>query len=84
MPGPYRLISTEDPARTLGEAVDAGNVRYFRTILDAANAFAKSEAPFKTVVYDDGHQARDLTADEERLVENVCLKLGLEVGEVQG
>jgi hypothetical protein len=84
VPGPYRLISTDDPTRTLGEAVDAGDVRYFPTILDAANAFAKSEAPFKTVVYDDGDHARDLTADEERLVENVCLKLGLEVGEVQG
>jgi hypothetical protein len=35
------------------------------------------------MVYDDGHQARDLTADEEQLVENVCAKLGLEVGEVQ-
>jgi hypothetical protein len=84
VPGPFRLISTDDPDRTLGEAVDVGNVRYFPTIIDAANAFAKSEAPFKRVVYDDGHQARDLTADEERLVENVCTKLGLEVGEVEG
>jgi hypothetical protein len=84
VPGPYRLISTNDPARTLGEAVDAGDVTYHPTILDAANAFAKSTAPFKTVVYDDGHHARDLTADEERLIENVCTKLGLEVGEVRG
>jgi hypothetical protein len=84
VPGPYRLISTDDPGQTLGEALDAGGVRYFPTILEAANAFAKSEAPFKTVVFDDGHQARHLTADEERLVENVCTKLGLEVGEAHG
>jgi hypothetical protein len=84
VPGPYRLISTDDPGRTLGQAVDAGDVPYHSTILDAANAFAKSEAPFKIVVFDDGHQACDLTDDEERLLENVCSKLGLEVGEVQG
>jgi hypothetical protein len=83
MPGPYRVLSTEDPNRTLGAAVEAGDVRYFPTLIDAANAFAKSETPFKRMVYDDGHQARDLTADEEQLVENVCAKLGLEVGEVQ-
>lgn len=65
MPGPYRLIPTDDPKRTLGEAVDAGGVRYFPTLIAAANAFAKSEAPFKTVVYDDGHQARDLTDDDD-------------------
>jgi hypothetical protein len=84
MPGPYRLISTDDPARTLGEAVDAGDVRYFETLLAAANAFAKSEAPFKTVLFDDGHLARDLTRDEERFLEHVCSKLGLEVEEVEG
>ena len=81
MPGPYRLISTDDPTLTLGEAADAGGVTYHPTMIDAANAFAKSDAPFKTVVYDDGHHARHLTAHEERLVENVCTKLGLEVGE---
>ena len=84
MPGPYRLISTDDPASTLGEAVDAGYVTYHPTILDAANAFAKAEAPFKTVVFDDGCEARDLTANEERLLANVCAKLGLEVEEVEG
>jgi hypothetical protein len=84
MPGPYRLLTTDDPGRTLGQALDAGDVTYHPTILDAANAFAKSEAPFKTVVYDDGHYARDLTANEERLLKNVCTKLGLEVGEMRG
>ncbi len=81
---PYRLISTDDPGRTLGEAVQAGDVTYHPSMLAAANAFAKSEAPFKTVLYDDGHLARELTGDEERLLENVCAKLGLEVGEVGG
>jgi hypothetical protein len=84
MPGPYRLLTTDDPDRTLGQSLDAGGVTYHPTMIEAANAFAKSEAPFKTVVYDDGCEARGLTADEERLVENVCTKLGLEVGEVQG
>jgi hypothetical protein len=48
MPGSWRLISTDDPVRTLGEAVDAGDVRYYPTLIEAANAFTKSEAPFKT------------------------------------
>jgi hypothetical protein len=84
MPGPYRLLTTDDPDRTLGQALDAGDVTYHPTILDAANAFAKSEAPFKMVLYDDGHHARELTADEDRLLAAVCSKLGLDVQEVEG
>jgi hypothetical protein len=76
---PYRLLITDDPTRTLGEAVQAGDVRYFPTLIAAANAFAKSEAPFKTVVFDDGCVARDLTDDEERFLERVCDMLGYEV-----
>jgi hypothetical protein len=36
------------------------------------------------VVFDDGHVARELHHDEERLLANVCSKLGLEVEEVEG
>ena len=38
-PFPYRLITTDDPTRTLGQ----GEVRYFRTLVQAANAFVKDE-----------------------------------------
>jgi len=79
---PYRLLSTDDPDRTLGEALAAGDVTYHATILDAAHAFAKSADPYRTVIYDDGCQARDLNRDEERLLENVCAKLGFDVEEV--
>ena len=51
-------------------------------MLDAANAFAKATEPFKQVIYDDGCTARHLNGDEQRLLENVCNMLGLDVGEV--
>jgi hypothetical protein len=72
---PYRLITTDDPTRTLGQ----GEVRYFRTLVQAANAFVNATEPFKTVVYDDGCTARELNRDEQRLLENVCAKLGYDV-----
>jgi hypothetical protein len=72
---PYRLIVTDDPCKTLGQ----GEMRYFASMLDAANAFVKATEPFKTVVYDDGCTARELNRDEQRLLENVCLKLGYDV-----
>ena len=42
----------------------------------------KAEAPFETVIYDDGCTARELNRDETRLLENVCAKLGYDVEEV--
>jgi hypothetical protein len=84
MAGDWRLLTTTDPDRTFGDAVEAGDVRHFPTLIDAANAFAKSEAPFKTVVFDDGCQARELTDDEDRLLANVCATLGYDVQEVPG
>ena len=78
MSGPYRLITTDDPCKTLGQ----GEVRYFASMLDAANAFVKAAEPYKTIVYDDGCRARELTRDESRLLENVAAKLGYDVEEV--
>jgi hypothetical protein len=75
---PYRLITTDDPCRTLAQ----GDVRYFASMLDAANAFVKAEEPFKTIVFDDGCTARELNRDEQRLLENVCSMLGYDVEEV--
>ena len=75
---PYRLIVTDDPCKTLAQ----GDVRYFGSMLDAANAFAKATEPFKTVIYDDGCVARELNAREQRLLEHVCAKLGYDVGAV--
>ncbi len=72
---PYRLIVTDDPCKTLGQ----GEVRYFARIIDAANAFAKAEEPFKTVIYDDGCEARELNRDESWMVETVCGILGFDV-----
>ncbi len=79
---PYRVLRTSDPERTFAEALDAGDVTYHPTMLAAANAFVKATEPFKTVIFDDGCEARELTADEQRLLENVCAKLGHELGEV--
>ena len=75
---PYRLITTDDPNRTFGE----GDMRYFGSMLDAANAFAKATEPYKTVIYDDGCEARELNRDEQRLLEHVCRMLGFDVAEV--
>lgn len=78
MKKPYRLIVTDDASQTLGE----GRMRHFRTMLEAANAFAKSDAPFKAVIFDDGHHARELTEREERMLNRVCDLLGLDINEI--
>ena len=57
---PYRLITTDDPTRTLGQ----GEVRYFRTLVQAANAFVNAPAPFRQIVYDDGCTARVLPHEQ--------------------
>lgn len=61
-----------------------GGVRYFASMIDAANAFVKATEPFKTVVYDDGCTVRHLNADELRLLENVCNMLGHDLEAVEG
>lgn len=72
---PYRLITTDDPCKTLGQ----GEMRHFARIIDAANAFAKAEEPFKTVIYDDGCEARELNRNEQWMLESVCRILGYDV-----
>ena len=57
-------------------------MRYFGSMLAAANAFAKATEPYKTAIYDDGCCARELNRDEQRLLENVCAELGYDVEEV--
>ena len=74
---PYRLITTDDPCKTLGQ----GEVRHFARILDAANALVKAPEPFKTVIYDDGCTARELNRDEQWMLESVCRILGYDVEE---
>ena len=81
---PYRLLMTDDPDLTLRQALDAGHVTHHATMLAAANAFAKAEKRYRTIVYDDGCHARELNGAEIRLLENVCAKLGHEVVEVDG
>ena len=51
-------------------------------MLDAANAFVKADAPYKTLIYDDGHHARDLNAQEQQLLEHVCSLLGYDIADV--
>ena len=76
---PYRLITTTDPDETLGEAMQAGRVSYHETLLAAANALAKVDRAYGTVVYDDGcSPARDLTEREERILLQVCRLHGVE------
>ena len=77
-PSPYRLIVSDDPCKTLGQ----GDVRYFTSMIAAANAFVKATEPYRTIVYDDGGEARHLNGDELRLLENVCRMLGHTVEEV--
>jgi hypothetical protein len=72
---PYRLITTHDPTQTWAE----GEMRYYETLLEAANAFVKTPDPYKIINWDDGHQARDLTPREDQLVRNVAQKLGYEI-----
>lgn len=72
---PYVLITSHDPDRPLGE----GAKNHHGTMLEAANAFAKSEAPFLALVYDDGRVVRDLNDRENALLAAVALKLGYEI-----
>ena len=58
-----------------------GEIRHYPTMLQAANAFAKTEAPFKQVIFDDGHLARELNRREQQQLEDVCDMLGLDVEE---
>jgi hypothetical protein len=76
---PYRLITTDDPCKTLAQ----GEVRHYARIIDAATAFAKAEEPFKTVIYDDGCTARELNRNEQWMLESVCRILGYDVEEVR-
>ena len=59
-------------------------MRYFRTLVQAANAFVNAPAPFRQIVYDDGRTARDLNEDEQRFLENVCNMLGHDLEAVEG
>ena len=74
---PWKLITTDDPTKPLR----AGTRRHFGSLLGAANAFAADPAPFRTVIYDDGCHARELSAREQQFVDDVCDLLGLEVRE---
>jgi hypothetical protein len=76
---PYRLLSTTDQNRTFRDALDAGDVTYHVTLLEAANAFVKAHHPYRVIVYDDGHHARHLTDNEQQLLAGVCAALGHEL-----
>jgi hypothetical protein len=76
---PYKLLESHDPTKSLGES----RKRHYATMLAAANAFAKSDAPYRQVIYDDGCEVRWLNAREQRLLHKVCGMLGLDVEEVE-
>jgi hypothetical protein len=76
---PYRLITTDDQTRTLRD----GQVSYHTNLLDASNAFVKSAAPYKTIVFDDGCTARELTDTEQAILERVCELLGYELADAE-
>jgi hypothetical protein len=77
---PYKLIETADPNLTLGE----GDITHHPSMIAAANAFAHSTAPYKQVIYDNGHIARELNKREQALLERVCELLGYEIEQVNG
>ncbi len=77
---PYKLIVTGNPHQTLGE----GRIRHYRTMLAAANAFAKAPESYKQVIYDDGQETRELDEREQRTLEQVCRMLGYDVEEIDG
>lgn len=72
---PYKLITTDNPGLGLGER----GTQHYTTMLDAANAFAWSEAPYRTVIYDDEQVARELKPPEQRLLDAACDLHGIEV-----
>jgi hypothetical protein len=74
---PYKLIVTTNTDQTLGH----GTITHHATMLDAANAFVNTDAPYRQVIYDDGRVARELDRREQRLLEDVCDMLGYEVAE---
>jgi hypothetical protein len=77
---PYKLITTHDPEQTLGE----GHMRHYATVLEAANAMINDTAPYKQIIYDDGHIARDLDHRERHMLYDVCDMLGYDVEEIAG
>lgn len=77
---PYKLIVTDDPTRTLGECP----TRHYRTLLDAANAFVKTREPYRQILYDIGHEARELNEREQALLDRVCHMLGFDVEQIDG
>jgi hypothetical protein len=77
-PRPWRLITTDDTNLTLGE----GEMSQYGTLVEAVNAFMRAEAAGKTILYDDGLEARELTPRESQFVADVCGLLGFDVVEV--
>jgi hypothetical protein len=75
---PYVVCAASDAEQTLGDSAR----RYYATCLEACNAFAKSQAPYKQILFDDGCEVRWLNAREQRLLHKVCDLLGLQVEEV--
>lgn len=71
---PWKCILTDDPDRTLGE----GQITHHATLIDAANKLAQATSPYGTIIRDDGHQARELTTQEQGLVDHVCQILGID------
>jgi hypothetical protein len=76
---PWKLITSNDPDTEL----DDGHVTHHGTLIEACNAFQKTPAPYRTIIYDDGHQVRELDERERRLLENVCTVFGLEIEDVE-
>lgn len=75
---PWKVITTSNPDQTLGE----GEFRHYRSLLDAANAFAKARAPFQQIVFDDGCDVRFLTDQEQAFLEDVCRIHGYDVEDI--
>jgi hypothetical protein len=77
---PYVLIESDVSTRTLGE----GTMSDWPTLREAVEAFVRSPAPYKQVIYDDDVEARELNADEQGLLKLMCEEHGLDVEDIDG
>jgi hypothetical protein len=75
---PYTLIVSDDPTKTYGE----GQMSDWPTLDEAARAFLRSPAPYKAIVFDDDHEARELNAAEQAGVRCVCAVAGYSIEEI--
>jgi hypothetical protein len=77
---PWKLCTTDNPDHTLED----GTIRGYPQLIDAANALVHAPEQYKTILFDDGQQVRELSDVEQAFVERVASMLGYEVEQLGG